>query len=139
MMHLIHLSVLLVFGLAIVPDAGSATARDRAQALPQKPSTPATPARPTEELSNEDTHVWKIRLLPKQASVQHRHNHPRAIVVLAGGSVKIVNRAGQAQVLRWETGKAYWLAADPAGDYHSYANDGDRPIEFMYLEFEKSR
>jgi len=139
MMRLLPLPVLLVIGLALVSDASWATARDRVQALPKKPSSPAPTARPTEELSNEDTHVWRMRLAPKQASVQHRHNHPRAVVALVGGPVKIVNRAGEAQVLRWETGKAYWMAADPSGDYHSYVNESDRPIEFMYLEFEKSR
>ena len=59
-------------------------------------------------------------------------------VALAGGDVRIVKQSGQSQVVRWQTGKAYWLPADAPGEYHSYANDGAWLVEFMYIEFEKS-
>ena len=106
------------------------------QASSQKP--PSNEVRPTLELENPDTHVWKAQIPPKQATVMHRHNHPRVVVALTGGDVRIVKQSGQSQVVRWQTGKAYWLPADAPGEYHSYANDGARLVEFMYIEFEKS-
>lgn len=113
------------------------TAATQAKALKQI-APPAT-ARATLEIENEETHVWKIHLPPKQASSLHRHNHPRVVVVLAGGPLKLLVKGAQPRVLQWQAGKAYWLAADPPSEYHTYLNDGDRPIEFIYVEFERSR
>jgi len=48
----------------------------------------------------------------------------RSVLVDDGGSHK----------LRFETGQAYWLDADPAGRLHGDANDSDRSIELMVIE-----
>jgi hypothetical protein len=34
----------------------------------------------------------------------------------------------------WETGKAYWLSADPPGEKHGDLNEGKDPIEVMVVE-----
>jgi quercetin dioxygenase-like cupin family protein len=112
--------------------------RAAAQAPPQKPATPA-PARITSEIENEDTHVWKVHLPAKQSSSLHRHNHPRVVVALSGGPLKLVVKGAAPRVLPWQGGKAYWIPADASGEYHTYLNDSDRPIEFIYIEFERSR
>ncbi len=36
-----------------------------------------------------------------------------------------------------ETGKAYWLDADPPGKLHGDANETDRPIEVMVVEMRR--
>ena len=109
------------------------------QVQPQKKTASPPAARVTPEIENEDTHVWRVHLPPKQSSNLHRHNHPRVVVVLAGGSLKLLVKAAQPRVLPWQTGKVYWLPADASGEYHTYLNDGDQPIEFIYIEFERSR
>lgn len=131
--------LLLAIILVVVPDNGwakASVAEVMQQASSQKP--PSNDVRPTLEIENQDAHVWKVQIPPKKSTVMHRHNHPRVVVALAGGDVRIVTLSGQARVVRWQTGKAYWLPADPPGEYHSYANDGARPIEFTFIEFEKS-
>ena len=39
-----------------------------------------------------------------------------------------------AHKLALETGKAYWLDADPAGKLHGDYNDSDKPLEMMVIE-----
>lgn len=128
---------LLVMSFVLLGDYRVATTA-AAQAKPKKPTPPA-PARATLEIENEDTHVWKVHLPPKQSSSLHRHNHPRVVVVLAGGPLKLLVKGAQPRVLQWQSGKSYWLPADREGEYHTYLNDGDQPIEFIYVEFERSR
>lgn len=124
---------------ALAAAAAFSAGRLGAQAPTQQKPAAVSSARLTSELENETTHVWKMHLPPRQTSSAHRHNHPRVIVPLSGGAVKIVKKLGPPQVVRWESGKAYWIPADQPGDHHSYTNESDRPIEFMYVEFEMSR
>lgn len=100
---------------------------------------PPAPARLESEIHNADTHVWRVRLSPGQSSVAHRHNHPRVVVVLRGGSLRLDVKGATPRTLPWEGGKVYWIPADVAGEYHSYVNDGDQPVEFIYVEFERSQ
>lgn len=124
----------VLLGTRVAADDGGAT-----QAQPQKHAAAPAPARVTSEIENEDTHVWKVHLPPKQSSELHRHNHPRVVVVLTAGSLRLLVEGAPPRVLAWQSGKAYWLPADGPGEYHTYVNDGDRPIEFIYIEFERSR
>lgn len=130
---------LLVISFALLGGHRLPTTAAATQAKPQKQTASPAPARVTLEIENEDTHVWKAHLPPKQSSSLHRHNHPRVVVVLAGGPLKLLVKGAQPRVLQWQSGKAYWLPADGPGEYHTYLNDGDRPIEFIYIEFERSR
>jgi hypothetical protein len=34
----------------------------------------------------------------------------------------------------WETGKAFWLTADPPGELHGDVNEGNSPLEVMVVE-----
>jgi quercetin dioxygenase-like cupin family protein len=130
---------LFAIGLGIAAAQFDAVTRDAAagQAPPKKTAAPSVQM--TLEIENEDTHVWKMHLPPKQTSNFHRHNHPRVVVALTGGSPKLLVKGAEARTLPWQSGKAYWLPADNPGEYHAYLNDGDRPIEFIYIEFERSK
>jgi quercetin dioxygenase-like cupin family protein len=99
---------------------------------------PATTQR-IPQLENEDVKVWKSVVLPNQPLVMHRHDHPRVIIALAGGTIKIVEQGGASEEHVWETGKAYWLPANPPGTQHADVNAGDKPIEVMVVELEKEK
>jgi beta-alanine degradation protein BauB len=91
------------------------------------------------QFENEDVKVWRSLVLPNQPLTMHRHDHPRVIVALKGGTMKIVEQAGGSEDHVWETGKAYWLAANPLNTMHADVNAGKDPIEVMVVELEKEK
>jgi hypothetical protein len=91
------------------------------------------------QFDNEDVKVWKSVVLPNAPLTMHRHDHPRVIIALSGGTMKIVDQSGAAEQHVWETGKAYWLPANPPNTMHADVNAGDKPIEVMVVELEKEK
>jgi hypothetical protein len=86
------------------------------------------------QFENQYVRVWKTVILPGKPLALHRHDFPRAIVALVGGPLKVVKENGAAEVMHWESGKAYWLDADPANELHMDVNDTTQPIEVMVVE-----
>jgi beta-alanine degradation protein BauB len=99
----------------------------------------ATTTRRVPQFENDEVKVWKSVVLPNAPLPPHRHDHPRVLVVLAGGTMKIVESGGASESHDWPTGTAQWLAANPPGTLHSDVNAGDKPIEVMVIELKKSR
>jgi quercetin dioxygenase-like cupin family protein len=91
------------------------------------------------QFENEHVRVWKSVIQPRQPLSMHRHEHPRAVIALSGGELRIVKDSGQSQTVNWETGKAYWLTSDPPNELHADVNDGDRPIEVIVVELQGVR
>jgi quercetin dioxygenase-like cupin family protein len=91
------------------------------------------------QFDNEDVKVWKSIVLPNAPLTMHRHDHPRIIIALSGGTMKIVDQGGSEEKHVWETGKAYWLPANPPNTMHADVNAGDKPIEVMVVELEKEK
>ena len=90
------------------------------------------------QFENENVRVWKSIIMPNQPLSLHRHDFGRTIVVLKGGALDIVDAAGKTmKTLQWETGKAYWLDKDPAGQQHGDLNRGKEPIEVIIVEMRK--
>lgn len=89
------------------------------------------------QFDNEDVKVWKSIVVPNAPLTMHRHDHPRVIIALSGGTMKIVDQGGTAETHVWETGKAYWLPANPPNTMHADVNAGTKPIEVMVVELEK--
>ena len=89
------------------------------------------------QFENEDVKVWKSVVMPNAPLTMHRHDHPRAIIALSGGTMNIVTENGPTESHVWETGKAYWLPANPPNTRHADVNAGSRPIEVMVVELEK--
>ena len=96
-------------------------------------STPATTQR-YPQFENESVRVWKSVIVPHQPLSLHRHENGRVIVALAGGTLKVVKESGESRSVVWETGKAYWLTADPPGEKHGDLNEGKDAIEVMVVE-----
>jgi hypothetical protein len=100
--------------------------------------TPATQTRREPQFENDNVRVWKSIILPNQPLSLHRHEFGRTIVVLKGGSLDIVDASSKTmKTLVWETGKAYWLDKDPAGQQHGDLNRGTQPIEVIVVEMRK--
>ena len=111
-----------------------ATAAISIGAAQQQPS--ATRREP--QFENANVRVWKSIIMPNQPLSLHRHEFGRTIVVLKGGSLDIVDAASKTmKTLVWETGKAYWLDKDPAGEEHGDLNRGAAPIEVIVVEMRK--
>jgi hypothetical protein len=91
------------------------------------------------QFENDDVKVWKSVVLPNAPLTMHRHEHPRVIIALSGGTMKIVEQTGAAEEHVWETGKAYWLPANPPNTMHADVNGGDKPIEVMVVELEHEK
>ena len=86
------------------------------------------------QLENGAVTVWKTILAPGQRLGMHRHEHGRVVVALKGGTLHIPQERGGERKLELETGKAYWLDADPPGELHGDYNPSSKPIEMMVIE-----
>ena len=107
-----------------------------AAAAVQQAQASATRREP--QFENNNVKVWKSIIMSNQPLTLHRHEFGRTIVTLKGGTLDIVDANGKTtkQVV-WETGKAYWLDKDPAGQQHGDVNRGTQPIEVIVVEMRK--
>ena len=92
-----------------------------------------------QQFDNADVNVWKSIVIPNAPLVMHTHEHPRVIVALAGGTMKIVFEDGKSEIHQWETGKAYWLSKEEGKRRHADVNTGTKPIEVMVVELKDAR
>lgn len=99
----------------------------------------ASATRRIAQFENDEVKVWKSVVMPNAPLPLHRHEHPRVLVVLAGGTMKIVEESGASESHDWPTGTAQWLPANPPGTRHTDVNAGDKPIEVMVIELKKAR
>jgi quercetin dioxygenase-like cupin family protein len=90
------------------------------------------------QFENSDVKVWKSTVLPNNPLPFHRHEHPRVIIALTGGTMKILEDTGKSENHEWQTGKAYWLPANAPGTQHQDVNVGERPIEVMVVELQNA-
>jgi hypothetical protein len=92
----------------------------------------------TPQFENDDVKVWKTVVMPNAPLTMRTHDHPRVIVALSGGTMKVVNEDGSSEIHRWDTGKAYWLSLEEGKKRHADANQGDKPIEVMVVELKNA-
>jgi quercetin dioxygenase-like cupin family protein len=101
-------------------------------------TTPAIAAQRTPQFENEDVAVWKTVVPPDAPLTMHTHQHPRVIIPLTGGTMKVVYEDGSSEMHDWQTGKAYWLPASEGKKRHADVNTGSGPIEVMVVEVRKA-
>ncbi len=121
--------------MALTALASALFAAFRSQAISARPSRPSG----HQLIENEDVKVWRSLVLPNSPLTMHRHEHPRVIIPLAGGTMNIVDQSGAKEVHVWEAGKAYWLPANPPNTMHADVNAGDKPIEVVVVELQKEK
>ena len=104
----------------------------------------ATPPNPTvasqriPEFENSEVRVWKSIINPEAPLTMHRHDHPRVLVALTGGDMKLVPQSGPSEMNHWKPGHAYWLPAMPPGQLHEDVNAGSKPIEVIVVELKNA-
>jgi beta-alanine degradation protein BauB len=91
------------------------------------------------QFENEDVSVWKSIVPPNGPLEMHTHQHPRVIVALRGGTMKVAYEDGTSEMHPWETGKAYWLTTAEGRKRHADVNTGTTPIEVMVVELKKAK
>jgi quercetin dioxygenase-like cupin family protein len=91
------------------------------------------------QLENTEVRVWKSTILPNDPLPLHRHEHPRVIVALRGGTMKIQEESGESTLHQWQSGKAYWLPANAPGTRHQDINVGTQPIVVMVVELQNAK
>ena len=98
----------------------------------------ASQTRREPQFDNDHVRVWKSIIQPNQPLTVHRHDHGRTIVALKGGTLDVIDSKGKTlKTVTWETGKAYWLEADPPGEQHADLNRGASSIEVIVVEMRK--
>lgn len=97
-----------------------------------------TPTQRFPQFENDAVRVWKSVVAPNTPLTMHRHDHGRVIIALSGGTMKIVTQGGPTETHQWDTGKAYWLPANPPNQVHADVNAGDKPIEVMVVELKQN-
>src|SRR5215467_13028149 len=91
------------------------------------------------QFENAQVKVWRSTIVRNAPLPLHRHDHGRVIIALQGGTIKIEDQSGTSETHIWETGKAYWLPANPPSTMHKDVNVGDHPIEVMVVEVEDDK
>ena len=92
------------------------------------------------QFENSEVRVWKSIIMPNQPLALHRHDHGRTIVALKGGTLDVVDAKGATmQKMTWESGKAYWLDADPPNQQHGDLNKGKEPMEVIVVELKNDQ
>ena len=91
------------------------------------------------QFENAEVSVWKSIVMPDAPLVMHTHQHPRVIIPLTGGDMKIVSESGSSETHHWETGKAYWLSSEEGKARHADVNAGRTPIEVMVVELKNAQ
>jgi hypothetical protein len=91
------------------------------------------------QFENEEVSVWKTTVMPNVPLTMHTHQHPRVIIALSGGTMKVVNEDGTSELHQWQTGKAYWLPVEEGKKRHADANQGSKPIEVMVVEIKNAK
>ena len=98
----------------------------------------ASATRREPQFKNSEVEVWKSIIMPNQPLALHRHDLGRTIVALKGGTLDVVDKDGKTmKQMVWETGKAYWLDADPKDEQHGDMNRTKEPIEVIVVEMRR--
>lgn len=93
---------MLVFALLVIAFTTLLGQQSAQQASPQR----------TPQFENEDVAVWKTVVPPNTPLAMHTHQHPRVIIPLTGGTMKIAYEDGSSETHVFEVGKAYWLSSE---------------------------
>ncbi|MBS0651107.1 MAG: hypothetical protein JSR93_08095 [Verrucomicrobia bacterium] len=107
--------------------------------LDAEENAPQTATHRIPQFENELVKVWKTVVMPHQPLSMHRHDNDRVVVGIKGGVLKKTEQTGEISDLIFETGKAYWLTADPIGTFHADVNESEEPIEVMVIEFKTAQ
>jgi quercetin dioxygenase-like cupin family protein len=81
-------------------------------------------------LENDRVRAQAIDYPPGARGPEHEHAHPRAVVVLEGGSLEIRDAGGEAKSLAVRSGDVLWRPAEK----HAIANTGTTPVRLVEID-----
>jgi quercetin dioxygenase-like cupin family protein len=90
------------------------------------------------QFENNDVSVWRTTIAPNAPLTMHTHQHPRVIIALSGGTMKVAYEDGTSEQHQWDTGKAYWLPIEEGKKRHGDVNLSSKPIDVMVVEIKNS-
>ena len=108
-------------------------------AIGSEQTAPPAQTQRVPQFENDDVKVWRLVIRADAPLAMHRHEHPRVIIALSGGTMNIVEDNGTSAAHVWQTGKAYWLPANPPNTMHADVNQGGKPIEVMVVELKHEK
>ena len=108
-------------------------------AIGSEQTAPPAQTQRVPQFENDDVKVWRSVIRADAPLAMHRHEHPRVIIALSGGTMNIVEDNSTSTAHVWETGKAYWLPANPPNTMHADVNQGGKPIEVMVVELKHEK
>ena len=100
---------------------------------------PAATTHRVTQFENDAVKVWRTTIQPGTPLPLHHHDHPRVLVALSPGTLKLIEQSGETQTIVLKAGEAYWLPAMAAGTLHQDVNASGQPIEVMVVELEKEK
>ena len=104
-----------------------------------RPQTASSETHRIPQFEKDSVKVWRTIIQPGAPLPLHHHDHPRVLVALTPGTLKIVEQNGETETLVLKVGEAYWLPAMPPGALHQDINASGQPIEVMVVELEKEK
>jgi hypothetical protein len=108
-------------------------------AIGSEQTAPPAQTQRVPQFENDDVKVWRSVIRADAPLTMHRHEHPRVIIALSGGTMNIVEDNGTSAAHVWETGKAYWLPANAPNTVHADVNQGGKPVEVMVVELKHEK
>ena len=78
---------------------------------------------------------WRTTIAQNAPLKMHRHDRARVIVGIQGGTLKKTEENGSVSDLTFDSGRAYWLEADPPNELHADVNEGCSEVVVMVIEF----
>lgn len=84
-------------------------------------------------LENEAVRMVEVSYQPGGSSEEHTHDFPRAVYVIAGGTVELVDQDGNARQLTVRAGDALWRPAET----HTVKNVGPTRVTLVETEIKE--
>lgn len=90
------------------------------------------------QFENEQVHVAKVLIEPKEEVGLHRDALPQIVIGLTGGTVTRLESDGSEVDVEFPAGKAVYRPVDPEGVLHRTVNKSDKPIEIMVIQMKEN-
>ena len=81
-------------------------------------------------MENERVRAYDVRYAPGAIGREHVHEHPRVVIVLAGGLIELRDTAGGTRRLDLEPGDVVFRPAER----HTVLNPGDTPVRLVEID-----
>lgn len=89
------------------------------------------------QFENDQVCVARVVMEPKEEVGLHRDALPRIVVGLKGGTITRLESDGRKVDVKFPTGKAVYLPADPEDELHRGVNQSDSTVEVIVIQIKQ--